>query len=155
MLFRSCYDLPVNIQSLSALLAAIVSFAIGSSVVLRDRRQRTYRLFAVFCFVLCLWHITTFLQATLEWDAVYFVSLVAAVAIPVASIRFFRVFLAEEGRGPVTPRPLIVCAVGHQSGAQPLDLAAHRRHHRPTRNPLQQIAQRRRSEHLIHLGQLP
>ncbi|HEX4459179.1 MAG TPA: ATP-binding protein [Polyangia bacterium] len=102
----------MNIQSLSALLAAIVSFAIGSSVVLRDRRQRTYRLFAVFCFVLCLWHITTFLQATLEWDAIYFVSLVAAVAIPVASIRFFRVFLAEEGRGPVTPRPLVVFAVG-------------------------------------------
>jgi two-component system, NtrC family, sensor histidine kinase HydH len=102
----------VNIQSLSALLAAIVSFAIGSSVVLRDRRQRTYRLFAVFCFVLCLWHITTFLQATLEWDAVYFVSLVAAVAIPVASIRFFRVFLAEEGGGPVTPRPLVAFATG-------------------------------------------
>jgi two-component system sensor histidine kinase HydH len=54
----------VNIQSLSALLAAIVSFAIGSSVVLRDRRQRAYRLFAVFCFVLCLWHISTFLQAS-------------------------------------------------------------------------------------------
>jgi hypothetical protein len=63
----------MNIQSLSALLAAIVSFAIGSSVVLRDRRQRAYRLFAVFCFVLCLWHISTFLEVTLEWDAVYFV----------------------------------------------------------------------------------
>jgi two-component system sensor histidine kinase HydH len=104
----------VNIQSLSALLAAIVSFAIGSSVVLRDRRQRSYRLFAVFCFVLCLWHIATFLEATLEWDAVYFVSLVAAVAIPVASIRFFRVFLADERvqRAPVTPRWMIALSTG-------------------------------------------
>jgi two-component system, NtrC family, sensor histidine kinase HydH len=101
----------VNIQSLSALLAAIVSFAIGSSVVLRDRRQRAYRLFAVFCFVLCTWHITTFLQATLEWDAIYFMSLVAAVAIPIASIRFFRVFLADDER-PVTPRWMMPLAIG-------------------------------------------
>ena len=103
----------MNIQSLSALLAAIVSFAIGSSVMLRDRRQRAYRLFAVFCFVLCAWHITTFLQATLDWDVVYFVSLVASVAIPLASIRFFRVFLADERAGrPATPRWIMPLAVG-------------------------------------------
>ncbi len=103
----------MNIQSLSALLAAIVSFAIGSSVVLRDRRQRAYRLFAVFCFVLCAWHITTFLQATLEWESVYFVSLVGAVAIPIASIRFFRVFLADERHArPATPRWMVPLAVG-------------------------------------------
>jgi signal transduction histidine kinase len=103
----------VNIQSLSALLAAIVSFAIGSSVVLRDRRQRAYRLFSVFCFVLCAWHITTFLQATLEWESVYFVSLCASVLIPIASIRFFRVFLADERSArPATPRWMVPIAVG-------------------------------------------
>jgi signal transduction histidine kinase len=109
----------VNIQSLSALLAAIVTFAIGSSVVLRDRRQRSYRQFATLCFILCLWHLSTFLSATLEWDAVYFVSLGAAVAIPVASIRFFRLFLADElfskanpNRPPVTPRWVVVTAIG-------------------------------------------
>jgi two-component system, NtrC family, sensor histidine kinase HydH len=104
----------MNIHSLSALLAAIVSFAIGSSVVLRDRRQRSYRLFAVFCFVLCLWHIATFLEVTLEWDAVYFVSLVAAAMIPVASIRFFRVFLADDRipKAPVTPRWMIATTTG-------------------------------------------
>jgi signal transduction histidine kinase len=104
----------MNIQSLSALLAAIVSFAIGSSVVLRDRRQRAYRLFAVFCFVLCLWHIATFLEVTLEWDAVYFISLIAAAMIPVASIRFFRVFLADDRvqKAPVTPRWMIALTTG-------------------------------------------
>ena len=103
----------MNIQSLSALLAAIVSFAIGSSVVLRDRRQRAYRLFSVFCFVLCAWHITTFLQATLEWESVYFVSLCASVLIPIASIRFFRVFLADERAArPATPRWMVPIAVG-------------------------------------------
>ena len=103
----------MNIQSLSALLAAIVSFAIGSSVVLRDRRQRAYRLFAVFCFVLCAWHITTFLQATLEWESVYFISLFAGVLVPIASIRFFRVFLADERSArPATPRWMVPLAVG-------------------------------------------
>lgn len=103
----------MNIQSLSALLAAIVSFAIGSSVVLRDRRQRAYRLFSVFCFVLCAWHITTFLQATLEWESIYFVSLCASVLIPIASIRFFRVFLADERVArPATPRWMVPLAVG-------------------------------------------
>ncbi len=103
----------MNIQSLSALLAAIVSFAIGSSVVLRDRRQRAYRLFSVFCFVLCAWHITTFLQATLEWESVYFVSLFAGVLVPIASIRFFRVFLADERSArPATPRWMVPLAVG-------------------------------------------
>jgi signal transduction histidine kinase len=103
----------MNIQSLSALLAAIVSFAIGSSVVLRDRRQRAYRLFSVFCFVLCAWHITTFLQATLEWESVYFASLAAAVLIPIASLRFFRVFLADDrSTRPATPRWIVPIAVG-------------------------------------------
>ncbi len=103
----------MNIQSLSALLAAIVSFAIGSSVVLRDRRQRAYRLFSVFCFVLCAWHITTFLQATLEWESVYFVSLFASVLIPIASLRFFRVFLADERTArPATPRWMVPLATG-------------------------------------------
>jgi signal transduction histidine kinase len=107
----------VNIQSLSALLAAIVTFAIGSSVVLRDRRPRSHRLFAVFCFVQCGWHITTFLQATFpEWEGIYFLSLVAAVALPIVANRFFRVLLMDERNEKtvraVTPRWMAVFAVG-------------------------------------------
>ena len=70
-----CYDSFVNIQSLSALLAAIVTFAIGSSVILHDRRQRAFRRFAALCFALVAWHVTTFLRITLESETAYFLSL--------------------------------------------------------------------------------
>jgi two-component system sensor histidine kinase HydH len=105
----------VNIQSLSALVAAIVTFAIGWSVVLRDRARRSYSHFAVLCFNLCLWHLATFLQATLESEAMYFAALLAAVAIPITSLRFFRVFLADEERatsGARHPRTLTAVAIG-------------------------------------------
>jgi two-component system sensor histidine kinase HydH len=50
----------VDSESLSSLLAATVAFAIGTSVVLRDRsRQQTVRL-AVFCFNLGLYHLARF-----------------------------------------------------------------------------------------------
>jgi two-component system, NtrC family, sensor histidine kinase HydH len=89
----------VNIQSLSALLAAIVTFAIGSSVLLRDRRQRPYRRFALLCFALCAWDITTFLKFALDSELALFLSLFAAVLLPLAAVRFFRPFLADEREG--------------------------------------------------------
>ena len=103
----------MNIQSLSALIAAIVNFAIGWSVVLRDRTRRAYNHFAVLCFNLCLWHLASFLQVTLESEAMYFASLLAAVAIPITSLRFFRAFLADEQRkAPRPPRALTLIAAG-------------------------------------------
>ncbi|MBK6918642.1 MAG: GAF domain-containing protein [Deltaproteobacteria bacterium] len=47
-------------ESLSSLLAATVAFAIGTSVVLRDRRRDNFVLFAVFCFNLGLFHLARF-----------------------------------------------------------------------------------------------
>jgi two-component system, NtrC family, sensor histidine kinase HydH len=47
-------------ESLSSLLAATVAFAIGTSVVLRDRRREQFVLFAVFCFNLGLFHLSHF-----------------------------------------------------------------------------------------------
>src|SRR5277367_1142085 len=104
----------MNIQSLSALLAAIVTFAIGSSVLLRDRRQPPYRRFAALCFSLCVWHIATFLKLTLEAEWAFFISLYAAVLIPVATARFFRPFLTDErqARMKVTPRSLAGIGIG-------------------------------------------
>jgi signal transduction histidine kinase len=86
----------VNLQSLSALLAAIVTAAIATSVVLRDRRQPSSVRFAVLCFTLCAWHVARFLDATLDWEPVWVMSLFAAVAIPILSVRFFR-SLFQEG----------------------------------------------------------
>lgn len=47
-------------ESLSSLLAATVAFAIGTSVVLRDRRRDQFVLFGVFCFNLGLYHLARF-----------------------------------------------------------------------------------------------
>lgn len=47
-------------ESLSSLLAATVAFAIGSSVVLRDRKREQFVLFAVFCFNLGLFNLSRF-----------------------------------------------------------------------------------------------
>ncbi len=94
----------MNIQSLSALLAAIVTFAIGSSVLLRNRRQRPFRRFAMLCFSLTAWHLTTFLKLALEWELAHFLSLYTAILLPLASIRFFRPFLDDQERDVYTPR---------------------------------------------------
>ncbi len=47
-------------DTLSSLLAATVAFAIGTSVVLRDRRRDQFVLFGVFCFNLGLFHLGRF-----------------------------------------------------------------------------------------------
>lgn len=98
----------MNIQSLSALLAAIVTFAIGSSVLLRDRHQPPYRRFAALCFALCAWHLSVFLKLTLEAEWATFAALYTVVAIPIATARFFRPFLTDERQAKmkVTPRSL-------------------------------------------------
>ena len=50
----------MSIQALSSLLAGLVTLAIGLSVLLRDRRRRTYRTFAVFTVAVALYHVFTF-----------------------------------------------------------------------------------------------
>jgi len=99
----------MSIQSLSALLAAIVTFVIGWSVVLRDRRRRPYVTFAVLCFNLGFWYLATFFHATLKASAIFWVSLIFAVAIPTSAERFFRAFLAEDPRHPEPiRRPVVI-----------------------------------------------
>src|SRR5690606_15146456 len=50
----------VDSESLSSLLAATVAFAIGTSVVLRDRKRPQAVGLAVFCFTLGLYHVARF-----------------------------------------------------------------------------------------------
>jgi two-component system, NtrC family, sensor histidine kinase HydH len=94
----------MNIQALSALLAALVTLAIGTSVVLRDRRRRTYRAFAAFTLAVALYHLFTFAYVTTEDPWMNWLSFIPAALIPTSAIRFFRAFLAEPAIGG-TPRP--------------------------------------------------
>jgi len=94
----------MNIQALSALLAALVTMAIGLSVYLRDRRRRTYRAFAVFTVTVSLYHLLTFAWVTTNNPWIYWLSFIPAAGIPTSAIRFFRAFLSEPSIGG-TPRP--------------------------------------------------
>jgi len=98
----------MNLQTLSALLAAIVTFVIGWSVVLRDRRHKPYVAFAVVCFNLCFWYLGSFFAHTLKSDGLVWLSLVLGVAIPINTERFFRIFLADDPRHPGPPNRTIL-----------------------------------------------
>lgn len=89
----------MQIQALSPLLSALVTVAIGASVVLRDRRRPTYTTFAAFTLTLGLYYIASFLAVATQnswwaWGAFF-----PAAFIPTAATRFFRAFLAEPAIG--------------------------------------------------------
>jgi two-component system, NtrC family, sensor histidine kinase HydH len=100
----------MSTQVLSTVLAAIVTIVIGWSVLLRDRRQRQYVSFAVFCFVLGLWYLLHFLATTIGSLGLGWVSYLFAAAIPITAERFFRSFLAKDPRRPVTLSRTVIIA---------------------------------------------
>ena len=95
----------MNIQALSALLAGIVTLAIGASVLLRDRSRKTYRAFAVFTFNVALYYLFTFVAWAMDSSFFQYLALWPATFIPTSSIRFFRAFLAEPAIGTPRRRP--------------------------------------------------
>src|SRR4051794_1971929 len=90
------------IQTLSHLLAAILTFVIGWSVILRDARKRPHMTFVIFCFNLALWYLAYFFAIALGKSFMMWIALAVAAALPNTSERFFRVFLMEK---PVPPFP--------------------------------------------------
>ena len=103
----------MNAQTLSALLAAIVTFAIGWSVLLRERTRQAHIDFVALCFNLCLFYLATFLETALDSELFYFIALFAATAVPITGLSFFRAFLAApERRTARRPRTLSLVAVG-------------------------------------------
>ncbi len=85
----------MSIQALSSLLAGLVTLAIGASVLLRDRRRRTYRTFAVFTVAVALYHVFTFAAVAAGNAWFSWLSLWPAAFIPPTAGRFFRAFLSE------------------------------------------------------------
>jgi two-component system sensor histidine kinase HydH len=91
----------VSIETLSALLAAFLTFVIGLSVLLRDRRQRHYQAFSVLAFNLSFWYLASFFTDTLDSRLVRWLGLVIAAGIPSNAERFFRAFVAEDPKSPL------------------------------------------------------
>ena len=76
-------------QAVSALLAALLILAVGTSVLLRSRSDRMYTSFAAFSFTVSAWHLCTFISAETKSPVMHWLALWAAATIPPTAIRFF------------------------------------------------------------------
>ena len=95
----------MDVQAVSALLAALLILAIGVSVLLRSRTDRMYTSFAAFTFTVSAWHLCTFIDAATESPVMRWLALWAAATIPPTAIRFFRIFLAAAVDRRAQARP--------------------------------------------------
>ena len=104
----------MDVQAVSALLAALLILAIGVSVLLRSRSDRTYTSFAAFTFTVSAWHLCSFIDAATaksgEPSVMHWLSLWAAATIPPTAIRFFRIFLAQPSIGGPKRGPRVTLA---------------------------------------------
>ena len=100
----------MDVQAVSALLAALLILAIGTSVLLRSRRDKMYTSFALFTFTVSAWHLCTFIDAATESPVMHWLSLWAAATVPPTAIRFFRAFLAQPSIGGPKRGPRITLA---------------------------------------------
>jgi signal transduction histidine kinase len=104
----------VNVQALTALLAALVILAIGASVLLKDRTARTYTSFAAFTFVVAAWHMMNFIAMATESPLARWLALWPAATIPPTALAFFREFIAQPSIGAEhrPPRVTLFWTVG-------------------------------------------
>jgi len=101
----------LTIQPVSALVAAIVSLAIGGSVLLREPRRRSHVLFATFAFNIALWSALSFVAKRFDSPFFDWVSLIVAVSLPATAQRFFQAFLGDDA-GPPPLSSLTVVGAG-------------------------------------------
>lgn len=89
----------MDLRTQTSLLAAVLAFAIASTVLLRARKRRVHWFFGLFGAAVGAWYLTTFLARFLGgglfWDRL---NLVCAVLLPLAAVQFFRAFLQPESR---------------------------------------------------------
>ena len=102
----------MNTQTLSALVAAIVSLAIGGAVLLREPRRAVHVLFATFAFNIALEKFLSFFStgaaepdSLLKWAV-----MAATVSLPATAQRFFQAFLGDEAGPPPLSRTTVVGA---------------------------------------------
>lgn len=100
----------MDVLAVSALLAALLILAIGTSVLLRKRNDRMYTSFAAFTFTVSAWHLCTFIAAATESPVMRWLALWAAATIPPTAIRFFRIFLAQPSIGGPKRGPRVTLA---------------------------------------------
>ncbi|TPV93033.1 MAG: GAF domain-containing protein [Myxococcales bacterium FL481] len=87
-------------ESLPSLLAATVAFAIGTSVVLRDRSRDQFVSFAVFCFNIGVYHLAQFFFGFSEVELFQWAAQTVSLVLPWSADRCFAGFVPAGGRKP-------------------------------------------------------
>ncbi len=111
----------MDVRSQSALLGAIISLAIATSVLLGAQKRRLHRLFVVFALNLGLWFLARFFQ---EWLGGAFwqrVSLISAVLLPQGAVWFFRALLGDRKKpDPLSTTALVLGALALAAVLSPI-----------------------------------
>jgi signal transduction histidine kinase len=86
----------IRIQS--ALLAAVISSALAINILLRNRMNKLYVLYGLFNVNLVAWYLTDALYVYTNSGPEVLLKLrsLAAIAIPISALRFFRAFVADK-----------------------------------------------------------
>ncbi len=100
----------MDVQAVSALLAALLILAIGASVLLKNRTDRTYTSFAAFAFTVSAWQLCVFVAMATGSPLVRWLSLWPAATIPPTAIAFFRGFLSQPSIGGPHRPPRVTLA---------------------------------------------
>lgn len=100
----------MDVRAVSALLAGVLIVAIGTSVLLRSRKDKIYTAFTAFTFTVSAWQVFSFLDAATARPLMRWLALWAAATIPPTAIRFFRVFLAQPSIGGPKRGPRVTLA---------------------------------------------
>ncbi len=102
--------IPAVVQTVSALLAALLILAIGASVLLRGRRDRSHVSFVVFTLIVSAWQACRFVELATESPVWGWLALWPAATIPPTAIAFFRQFLAQPSIGGPHRPPRVTLA---------------------------------------------
>ena len=89
----------MDLRTQTSLLAAVLCFAIASTVLLRPRKRRVHWYFSLFGATVAAWYLSTFLVRFFDGGPFLArLNFVCAVLLPLSAVQFFRTFLQPESR---------------------------------------------------------
>lgn len=86
----------MDLRTQTSLLAAVLCVALAGVVALRPRKRRVHWLFTLFALTVGAWYATTVAARFTGGGFAERLNLVAAVALPLSAVQFFRAFLNSD-----------------------------------------------------------
>ena len=103
----------MDVRAQTSFIAALVSLALATSILLRSDKRRAHWLFGILGVNVALWYASAFVRQALVdsplWERIH---LTCGVLLPLAAVRFFGVFVDENNRRMrLLGRVATVCAL--------------------------------------------